>query len=243
MPEILPQGCVLTNATGGYGLAISEYMIAYMFALQKKLPFYVKQKEEHLWKHGGPVRAITGSTVVCWGMGDIGSEFARRCKALGCKVIGIKRRPSVKPDYVDELYTADEVEKVLPRADVVAMSMPNTAATRKILNKDTLGLLKSDAIVINVGRGNAVDQEALCEALKSGRIAGAAIDVTEPEPLPEDHPLWDAPNLILTPHVSGGWSLPETLDRVVKICAENLSAFRRGDPLRNLIDFETGYKA
>lgn len=243
VPGVLHPECILTNATGGYGLAISEYMVACMFALQKKIPTYVRQKEEHLWKHAGTVRAITGATVVCWGMGDIGSEFARRCKALGCRVIGIKRRPTVKPDYVDELYDANVLADILPRADVVAMSMPNTSETRKILNENTLALLKDDAIVINVGRGNAVDQDALFQALKNGRLAGAAIDVTDPEPLPADHPLWDAPNLILTPHVSGGWSLPETLDRIVRICADNLSAYRCGKPLCNIIDFETGYKA
>lgn len=241
-PGVLPQGCLLTNATGGYGLAISEYMVAYMFALQKKLPLYCEQKNRHEWQHRGAVRAVCGSTVVCWGMGDIGSEFARRCKVLGCTVIGIKRYPAEKQDFVDELVGPDALAQVLPRADVVAMSMPNTAETQKILNADTLALLKVSAIVINVGRGTAIDQNALCEALYSGRIAGAAIDVTDPEPLPADHPLWDAPNLILTPHVSGGWSLAETLDRVVNICAENLEAYLSGKPLRNRINTKTGYK-
>ena len=242
VPGVLPADCVLTNATGGYSLAIPECMIGYLFALFKKLPVYWEQQKRHVWQSAGTVRTVAGSTVVCLGMGDIGGAFAQRCKALGCTVIGVKRRPAEKPDFVDELYTNDRLDEVLPRADVLAMSLPNTPETRHILNARTIGLLKDGAIVINVGRGSAIDQDALCAALHSGKLAGAAIDVTDPEPLPEDHPLWDAPNLILTPHVTGGWSIPETLERIVDICAENLTAYQSGLPLRNIIDFETGYK-
>lgn len=241
-PGVLPEGCLLTNATGGYGLAISEHMLACLFALRKKLPAYLRQQDAHIWKSAGQVRAVQGSTVVCLGMGDIGGAFARRCKALGCTVIGVKRRASERPDFVDELYTVDRLDEVLPRADVLAMSMPNTPATYHMLNERTLGLLPEGAVVLNVGRGNAVDQDALCAALKSGRLAGAALDVADPEPLPADHPLWDAPNLILTPHISGGWSLPETLERIVHIAADNLAAYRAGQPLQNIVDFATGYK-
>ena len=135
----------------------------------------------------------------------------------------------------------EELERLLPDMDVVALSLPGNTATRHVLSRERIGLLSSNAIVLNVGRGSAVDTDALSDALYAGKIAGAALDVTDPEPLPADHPLWSAPNALITPHISGGYSLPETLEQIADIFAENLRRFQEGQPLRNVVDMETGY--
>lgn len=237
----LPKGVILTNATGAYGLAVSEHMIGMLFALQKKLNLYSRNQAAHTWKKEGHVRVIEGSRVLIIGLGDIGTAFARKMKALGCKTIGIKRREGRKPSGVDDLFTQERLDQQLPRADIVALCLPGNADTCQMLNRERIGMLKSSAVVLNVGRGTTLDTEALTEALAEGRIAGAALDVTDPEPLPSSHPLWGMENVILTPHVAGGFSLPETLDQILDICIANLECYQVGRPLRNVIDFQTGY--
>ncbi|MBQ8184197.1 MAG: D-2-hydroxyacid dehydrogenase [Lachnospiraceae bacterium] len=237
----LPEGAILTNATGAYGLAISEHMIGMLFELRKKLHLYRDNQSEHLWRSEGHVGVIEGTTVLVLGLGDIGTTFARKMKALGCYTIGVKRRPGACPAGVDELHLLEDLDELLPRADVVALSMPGNAQTRHTLDGRRLGLLKENAVILNVGRGSAIDTDALTEALQAGKIAGAGLDVTDPEPLPSDHPLWEAPGVVITPHVSGGFSLPETLEKIVDICAENLIRYQKGEPLRNVVDLETGY--
>ena len=161
---------------------------------------------------------------------------------MGAYVIGVKRRPSACPDYADELMLTEELDKVLPRADVIMSVLPNTAATQYIYTEESFRRMKDSAIFINCGRGNAVASRTLYEALSLGEIAAAGIDVAETEPLPENSPLWSLDNLMITPHVSGGHHLPATVDRIVDICAGNLRAFLRGEKLKNVVDFSTGYK-
>jgi len=241
IPGRLPEGAVLTNATGAYGSAIAEYMVGCLFELRKKLHIYYKNQLQHQWKPEGFVSMIEGSAVLIVGMGDIGSTFGRKMKALGCKTIGIRRRVGEKPDWIDELYGMEQLEQLLPQADVVAMSLPGNSFTYHTLSRERVGLLKTNAVVINVGRGSAIDTDALTEALYEGKIAGAALDVTDPEPLPALHPIWDAPNVVLTPHISGGFAQPETLEKIVAIFAENLERFLAEKPLCNRIDMKTGY--
>lgn len=239
---ILPPKTKLTNATGAYGLALSEYMLAALLSMQKKLHVYYDNQKKSLWQDEGPVTSIDGSTVLVLGLGDIGGSFARKVKALGAHVIGMRRRASTKPDYIDEMASMDELDQYLARADIVACSLPGTAATLHLLNAEKFALMKPGAYFINVGRGSAVVTEALCDALSKGQLAGAAVDVTDPEPLPPDHPMWHVPNLYITPHTSGQYHLAATLDNIVKIAASNLSAFLKGNELKNEVDFLTGYK-
>jgi phosphoglycerate dehydrogenase-like enzyme len=196
----------------------------------------------HLWHSEGFVRVVEGSTVLVIGWGDIGSTFGRKMKALGCRVIGVKRRVGACPGWADGLYGMEALDELLPQADVVALSLPGNAATYHTLSRERIALLKPEAVVLNVGRGTAIDTEALADALYEGKIAGAALDVTDPEPLPEDHRLWDAPNAVITPHISGGFALPQTLEQIVELFAVNLEHYLAGEPLDNLIDMETGYK-
>lgn len=241
-PGLLPKQTVLTNATGSYGLAISEYMIACVLNLFLHLPDYRMQQEEKLWRNIGPTRSIYGSTALCVGLGDIGGEFAKRFRALGGHTVGVRRSDRNKPDFVDELYLMDELDDVLPRADVVTLSLPETPQTVNLFDRERLARMKPGAILINVGRGTAVDTDALCDALNSGHLGGAAVDVTNPEPLPPEHPLWCAKNMLITPHISGGFNLPETFERIFALCAENLKRYCDGKPLKNVVDFQTGYK-
>jgi phosphoglycerate dehydrogenase-like enzyme len=164
-------------------------------------------------------------------------------KALGSYTIGIKRREGQKPDYLDELHTLDSLEELLPRADVVALSLPGTRETYRLFDSGKFSLMKEGSVILNVGRGTTICTEDLCDALEKGQIAGAGLDVTDPEPLPEDHRLWDAPGAVITPHVSGFFHLPETLRRIVRISIGNLERFKNGEPLQNMVDFKTGYRA
>ena len=174
--------------------------------------------------------------------GGAGGEFARKCKALGAYTIGIRRSLHDKPDYVDELYTPESLDSLLPRADVIALSVPGTDATQRMVNRDNLKLMKQGAIILNVGRGNALDTDALADYVECGRLL-CGLDVTDPEPLPREHKLWSLKNAVITPHVSGFFHLKQTLDRIVDISARNLGLYLAGEPLLNTVDKESGYRS
>lgn len=239
---VLPEGSVLTNASGAYGLAISEHMLGALLCIMKKLDKYSANQRDHVWQDEGQVTSIYGSKTLIVGFGNLGSEFAVRMHALGSIVTGIRRSQSEKPAYLSALYQMDALQDCLKEADIVASFLPNTPQTRYLFNEDTFSMMKPGAYFLNAGRGNAVDSDALAHALNSGHLAGAAIDVTDPEPLPADHPLWDARNLLITPHISGQYHLKETHERIISIAAKNLEAFVNGKPLCNIVDFSTGYR-
>ena len=239
---VLPEGAVLTNATGAYGLAISEHMVACLLYMMKNLDQYAADQAGHIWHDHGPVDSIWGSRTLVVGLGDIGGEFAQRMHALGSQVTGIRRNRAEKPDYLEGLYQLDALQECLKTADVVASCLPGTRETYHIFDRDAFAQMKEGAYFLNIGRGGAVDSFALANALNSGHLAGAWLDVTEPEPLPADHPLWNAKNIFITPHISGGNHLPETFERIVGIAADNLARFVAGQPLRNMVDMTTGYR-
>lgn len=241
-PGVLRPGTLLTSVTGAYGQAVGEHAFAMTWELLKKLHLYRDDQARELWGDRGTVGTLRGATVVVVGLGDIGTEYARLVKAVGATVIGVKRRPSDCPDCVDELCLTSELDRVLPRADVVCSVLPGTASTYHLFNAGRFALMKPSAIFINCGRGTALDADALCDALDRGVIAAAGADVTEVEPLPAGHPLWKQPNMVITPHISGGFHLPGTLERIVEICFANFDAYLHGGELQNVIDFETGYK-
>ncbi len=241
-PGVLPEGVILTNASGCYGLAISECMLAGILQLIKRLDQYQRNQAQHIWRNEGAVSSIEGSTTLVVGFGDIGSSFAQRMHALGSTVIGIRRNVTDKPDYVSALYQMDALDRLLPLADFVSLSLPNSPQTQKIMGTKQFAEMKDSAILVNVGRGSAVDTDALVSALNGGQIGGAVIDVVDQEPLPAEHPLWDAPHLVLTPHVTGNYNLPETLRRIVNLSLRNLAAYLNGQPMESVVDFKTGYR-
>ena len=241
-PGILPEGAVLTNASGAYGLAISEHMIACLLFLMKNLGGYAANQAEHRWKDCGPVSSVWNSRTLVVGLGDIGGEFAKRMHALGSRVTGIRRHKAQIPEYLDALYTQDRLFDCLKDADVVASCLPGTPGTRRLFGREAFAAMKEGAYFLNVGRGSSVDSLALADALNSGHLAGASVDVTDPEPLPADHPLWDARNILVTPHISGGDHLYETVERIVGIAADNLNRFVNGLELHNIVDPDAGYR-
>ena len=241
-PGVLAGDTLLTNATGAYGLAIAEHMLGMLLELFKKLELYRDAQKIGAWQSQGAVKAVYGSTVLVLGMGDIGGEFAARCKALGAKVIGVRRSPRPCPEYADEVHLLEDLDSLLPQADVVAITLPGTDATRGLMSRERLAKMKEGAVLLNVGRGFIVDTEALCDALERGHLSGTGVDVTDPEPLPPTHRLWNIPTAVVTPHISGFYHLRETHERIVGIFLENLRHFQAGEPLRNLVDFTTGYR-
>lgn len=241
-PGVLAGDTLLTNATGAYGLAIAEHMLGMLLELFKKLELYRDAQKSGAWQSQGAVKAVYGSTVLVLGMGDIGGEFAARCKALGAKVIGVRRSPRPCPEYADEVHLLEDLDSLLPQVDVVAITLPGTDATRGLMSRERLAKMKEGAVLLNVGRGFIVDTEALCDALERGHLSGAGVDVTDPEPLPPTHRLWNIPTAVVTPHISGFYHLRETHERIVGIFLENLRHFQAGEPLRNLVDFATGYR-
>ena len=243
---LIERGILLTNGTGAYNDSIAEYMLAFTGALCIGLPAYSRNQQQGIWQRIGWARTIKGSTVLVLGCGNIGTAYAQRMHALGAYVIGVRRSASACPEGVDEMLGMNEVDDALPRADIVAMIMPNTPETVGFMDARRISLMKDGALLINCGRGNALDAEALYTALVSGKLGGAAIDVAYKEPLPEDDKLWSAPNLMITPHVAGGWnaggeSAPHMSRTVVEVFVKNLKAYLAGEFLPNTVDPKTGY--
>ena len=236
-PDVL-----LTNSAGAYGLTISEHILMVALMLLRKMPRCMEQVRRHEWGNIPSMRSLYGSAVTVWGTGDIGTSFARRAKALGAASIwGVRRTLMPCDPAFDRICTAEDLPELLPRTDILVMALPSTPETAGVLSRERIGMLPKSAIVINVGRGTAVDQEALMDALNADRIAGAALDVMVPEPLPVDHPLWETKNLIITPHVSGQTALPETVERNVAMFCDDLKNYASSRPLRHLVDRRRGY--
>ncbi len=237
-----PVKTILTNATGAYGHGISEYMVAGVFSLIKNFHLYRDNQNASIWKDMGKISTVRGSNVLIIGYGDIGSHFGEKMHALGANIYAIKRRATDLPPFINGPFAMDYVNELLPRMDIVALCLPNTSATDGFFNEEKFALMKPGSVLINVGRGNAVVPSALLSALKGGRIHGAVLDVTEPEPLPPESELWRQPNLIITPHISGGDHSIETVEGVESIILDNIDRFIRGDMPKNIVDFSTGYR-
>ena len=232
--------CVLTNSNV-YGVTIAEHVVMVTLMLLRRMPEYEEVVRNRSWSNQLPIRSIRDNEFTILGTGNIGVNVADRVRGMGAaKVIGLSRSGRPHPAF-DEVHPIAELDRVLPDTKILVMALPGTAETIHILNRARIALLPKDAYVINVGRGTAVEQEPLIEALNSGRIAGAALDVMDPEPLPADHPLWSAKNLILTPHVSGNMTLGYTCDTNVAMFCEDLKNYAAGKPLNGFVDRVKGY--
>lgn len=233
--------CLLSNASGAYGPTISEHILMVLLMLLRRMPEYQADLCQRQWTFHAPIRSIIGSHVVMLGTGDIGSHTARRLKALGASVTGVCRSGRSEEPAFDRVVPIQELDSVLPEADALVMALPSTPETEGVLSRERIALLPEQAYVVNVGRGSAIDQNALVEALMQRKLAGAALDVMTPEPLPADDPLWDCPNTIITPHVSGNMSLGLTCDIDVDMFCADLARYAAGEPLSNLVDRTRGY--
>ncbi|MBE5782294.1 MAG: D-2-hydroxyacid dehydrogenase [Clostridiales bacterium] len=235
-PGALDSRVLLTNAVGAYGLTVSEHMLSLLFAMNRRLMEYDQNQQKNLWQPMGQVKSVEGSVILTLGLGNIGGDFARKVKALGAYTIGVRRNTGDCPDYVDEMHPLSSLDDLLARADVVAIALPLTEETKGMMNEARLMNMKKDALLINVGRGPIVDTDALLQVVGAGHLGGAALDVTDPEPLPPDHPLWQQERVIITPHVAGSFYLPETKNRVITVFLENLKRYRAGEQLKNLVN-------
>ena len=234
-PGVLPEGALLTTAVGAYGQAVSEHLFAMTWSLVKNLPAYHDFQNRRQWKDAGPATSLAGARIVVIGLGDIGRHYARLAASVGGHVTGVKRTAIAPPEGVDHIVTNDALFSVLPTADIVVSFVPLTDQTRGLCNADFFAAMKPSAYFLNGGRGATVDTEALIGALTSRHLRGAGLDVTDPEPLPTDSPLWEMSNVIITPHVAGGFHLPGVLDAASEIAADNLRRFLAGEPLRNRV--------
>jgi len=234
--------CLLTNASGAYGDTISEHLIMVTIMLLRRMPEYAQIVREHRWYNQLAVRSIAGSNFTILGTGNLGTTFAKKAKLLGArKILGVSRSGAARDPVYDEMYAFGHLDEVLPRTQILVMALPGTPETIGMMTRERIGLLSPGSLLINVGRGTSLDQTALIEALNGGKLAGAALDVMVPEPLPKDDPLWETKNLILTPHVSGNMTLGRTCDINVEMFCEDLLNYAAGRPLKHLVDRRRGY--
>ncbi|HEX7286016.1 MAG TPA: D-2-hydroxyacid dehydrogenase [Candidatus Angelobacter sp.] len=244
-PELINSSVVVTNSTGVHGPVVAEHAIAVLLALAKRLPQAMQYQakkvwaQEILWKEQPRPREVAGATAAVIGMGGIGGEFAGRARALGLKVLAVRENPAKGPGLADAVFGPEKIEEVLSQADYVLLCTPVTPATTHIINAARLQKMKPDAYLINVARGTLIDERALIAALKVRRIAGAALDVFEEEPLPADSEFWSLDNVLITPHTA---AVTEKLwDRHYDLIVENLRRFLDGRPLLNHVDKKRGY--
>lgn len=243
--KTLPPNVILATASGAFGKVISEYVVGGILALYRDFPVYFENQQNHIWQKQSSVDTISGKKVLILGTGDIGRNVAKKLKAFDVQeIIGI--RYNAKEDFLenfDEIYGMIELDNLLPRADIVVCCLPETNATIGILNEEYLNLLKQNAVLVNVGRGSLILNDALIKVLEKGTIKGAVLDVLEKEPLEVNSRLWDMKNVIITPHIAGpSFSGDEaTKDKIWKICFENIERFLQGGELQNVVDRSKGY--
>ena len=233
----LPPGVQIANARGLHA-HMSEFALAMMLALAKRIPRALEQKQAQLWKMYG-VPQLRGATLGILGLGAIGAAVAEKAVAFEMRVIGTQREPKLVP-HVEQTFGGPEgTERVLRESDFLVVLLPLTPETRGSIGARELDLMKPTAFLVNLARGGIVDERALLERLQSGRIAGAALDVFEKEPLPASDPIWTAPITILTPHLAG--LEPQYMQRLMELAVDNVKRLERGEPLRNRVDRARGY--
>jgi phosphoglycerate dehydrogenase-like enzyme len=227
----VPDGVVVTNQGGAVAPAVADHAMALLLAMMRRIPEICAQSARREWSKNFamPVASLEGKAMAVVGFGNIGREVARRARGFGVTVLGLSR--SARPDpLADEMHPLSDLHAVLGRADAIVLCVASSAKTRHIMNAAAFGAAKKGALFVNVTRGETVDQVALREALASGRLGGAAIDVTEPEPLPFNDPLWTAPHILISPHTAGGGSTGGG-GRIAAVITENLARFREGREL------------
>lgn len=236
---ILQRGFAITNGSGLASAAIAEWCIAAMFALAKQLPAYGRLQSASSWERLRGGLALEGKTCGIVGLGAIGRETAKRARANGMRVVASRRTVEGEDPDCDELLPYSNLSAMLRQSDYVVLCVPLTRETTHLIDGQALKLMKPTASILNIARGEVIDQEALIDALKDGTIASAALDVTTPEPLPAESPLWRLPNVMITPHVSGASDRRE--GTASGLFLENLRRYLAGEPLKNLARPELGY--
>lgn len=245
LPELFARGIVVSNTRGVQARPIAEHALALILAFSKQLPFALEHQKQASWRQNEFIGErlpwlLRGQTLGVLGVGTIGAELAKLAAAFGMRVIAIRRREGLdRPEGVADVVAIERLHDILPELDALVVAAPLTPETDRLIDRAALARLKPRAVLVNVGRARIVDTDALVEALRSGHLAGAGLDVFDREPLPEDHPLWTTPNVIVTPHTSGfrrgHW------DEVIDLFSENIRRFERGDELQFRVDPALGY--
>lgn len=245
LPELAARNITVTNSRGIQAVAMAEHVIGGLLLLARQFDALLMAQQRRRWIQNEISvatwpRTLHGRSLTVLGLGSIGQEIARRGHAFGMKVTGVRRRADrPKPDFVDRVLPPDKLNDALDNCDVLVIAAPFLPTTDRLIGAKQLSLLNRGAIVVNVARGQIIDEQAMIAALKSGQLGGAVLDVFEKEPLDESSPLWSLPNVVVTPHCSG--YRPDHWDDVIDLFSENLRRFQRGQPLLNVIDSAVGY--
>jgi phosphoglycerate dehydrogenase-like enzyme len=240
-PEVIARKeLTITNASGVHAEPIAEHVFGLILALARRLPTVLALQRESHWEPAKfqSVPTLAGATLGILGLGAIGRHIAAIGAAFHMRVIGM-RRGTTPVSNVERLYSPEQLPELLGEAHYVINALPLTPTTRRLIGPEQFAAMRGDAIFINIGRGGTVQTDALVTALREKRIGGAGLDVTDPEPLPSDHPLWSLDNVLITPHYSGG--RPGYAARVTDIFLRNLAKYRAGEPLENVVDAHAGY--
>jgi glyoxylate/hydroxypyruvate reductase len=222
----------IASASGVHAVPLAEWSLLGLLAFTKGLPRLRRDAAERHWDHY-PVAELRGRTLLVVGVGEIGAEVARLAGAFGMRVLGVKRHADEPVAHVEAVYPPDAIDDLVEQADAVVITLPLTSETRGLISRRTIARMRDGAIVVNIGRGGVIDEQALIEALQSGKLAGAALDVFTDEPLPESSPLWGLENVIVSPHTAAlSWHENE---RIIELFADNLARYLQGDELRSRV--------
>ena len=245
-PELLASPVVVTSARGIRARSIAEHVIGVTIALARKLPAAMRAQAAHRWAQDeleGPasgIRSLDGLRMGIVGLGSIGLEIVRLAVPFGIRVTAIRRQAAkVPPLGVDEVLSPQGLPDLLAKSDAVVLAVPHTPETKQLIGRDELAVMKRGALLINIARGKLIDDAAVIEALKDGRLGGAALDVFTREPLEPSSPYWDLPNVIITPHTSG--AMQDYWTPLVALFGANLRRFEKGEPMLNVVDKIAGY--
>lgn len=239
LQELASKQILMTNARGIHRIPMAEYTIGMMLSLARSNYTFYANQQQSLWDRSPRIQEIHKQTLGILGLGAIGTEIAKRAKAFGMRVVGLKRDTSTGVEFVDQLYAPEEMKDLLAESDFVVAVLPHTKETEELFDEQAFKAMKQTAYFINIGRGSLVKDEALIHALENEQIAGAVLDVYREEPLPAEHPFWKTKNLILTPHVSG--RSPFYMTRALEIFEHNLKQYPNEQAMINVIPLTRGY--
>ena len=244
-PELREAGILVTNPRGVFSVPMAEHTLGLMIAMARNFPDSVRFQgksawgQQQLWDLPQRLSELEGKTLLIVGFGSIGEELAKRARTFDMRIWGVTRSGNGDKSLAEKIFAASDLHTVLPEADYVVIATPETAETKKLIGADQIARMKRGARLINVGRGSLLDEAPLINALEKGHLAGAALDVTATEPLPESSPLWKAPNLFITPHTS---AVSDRLwERETELLVELLELWFRGQPMKNVVDLARGY--
>lgn len=237
----IDENIILTNASGAFGEIISEYMLCFTLLSINKYLDYDKNQKDNQWLNLGHIKSLKEISILSIGMGDIGSSYAKKLYDLGANIAGVRRNKYEKPDYLEALYSFEELEEALPKYDIIALSLPETEETIHLLDYKKLKTMKEGSTIINVGRGSVFITEDLIKVIKENHFKDVFLDVFENEPLPMNNILWNLDNVHITPHITGNYNANITVDKIIDIIKTNLEHYKNNEELENIVDKTIGY--